>query len=377
MKIGVPKEIKDNEFRVALTPAGAHALTAAGHEVLVERGAGEGSGFRDEEFLGTGAKIVADAAEVWGGADLILKVKEPLPEEFVHFREGQILFAYLHLAAAVPLARELARKRVTAIAYETVQTDSGALPLLTPMSEVAGRMAVQVGARFLEAFQGGRGVMLGGIPGVPPADVVIVGGGTVGTNAAKMALGLGARVTILDKSADRLRALDDLFQGRAITVMSNAYNIAAAVRQADLLIGAVLVPGAKAPKLVTEAMVKTMKPGAVIVDVAVDQGGSVETVDRATTHSDPVYVKHGVVHYAVSNIPGAVPRTSTLGLTNATLPYVSDLAAKGFERAVREDAALSRGVNVHAGHIVHEAVARDVGLPYVPLAETMAVVHWS
>jgi len=375
MIIGVPKEVKNNEFRVALTPAGAHALAAAGHEVLVERGAGKGSGFADEEFVGAGAKIAVDAAEVWGRADLVLKVKEPQPEEFVHFREGQMLFTYLHLAAAVPLAHELVRKRVTAIAYETVQLDSGALPLLTPMSEVAGRMSVQVGAQFLEAFHGGRGVLLGGIPGVPPADVVIVGGGTVGTNAAKMALGLGASVTVLDKSADRLRALDDLFLGRVTTLMSNAYNIAAAVRKADLLIGAVLIPGAKAPKLVTEEMVKTMKAGAVIVDVAVDQGGSVETVDRVTTHSDPVYVKHGVVHYAVSNIPGAVPRTSTLGLTNVTLPYVLDLANKGFERAVRESVPLSRGVNAHAGQIVHEAVARDVGLPYVPLTETISVIN--
>ena len=366
--VGVPKEMKNNEFRVALTPDGAHMLVSSGHEVLIESGAGDGSGFSDADYAQAGAQIVGSAADVWARSDMIIKVKEPIPDEYVHFRERQIVFAYLHLAAAPDLAREFVRKKVTAIAYETIRLPDGSLPLLTPMSEVAGRMSVQIGAHFLEKYNGGRGVLLGGVPGVPPADVIILGGGIVGTNAAKMAVGLGANVVIIERSAERMRYLDDMFGGRVRTLMSSPLNIANAVRKADLLIGAVLIPGAKAPKLVTEQMVATMKKGAVIVDVAVDQGGSVETVDRVTTHSDPVYVKHGVVHYAVSNIPGAVPRTSTLALTNATISYALELANKGFEKAIRENEPLRQGVNVHAGNITHPAVAEAVGMPYVPLA---------
>jgi len=360
--------MKNNEFRVALTPDGAHMLVSSGHEVLIESGAGDGSGFSDADYAQAGAQIVGSAADVWARSDMIIKVKEPIPDEYVHFRERQIVFAYLHLAAAPDLAREFVRKKVTAIAYETIRLPDGSLPLLTPMSEVAGRMSVQIGAHFLEKYNGGRGVLLGGVPGVPPADVIILGGGIVGTNAAKMAVGLGANVVIIERSAERMRYLDDMFGGRVRTLMSSPLNIANAVRKADLLIGAVLIPGAKAPKLVTEQMVATMKKGAVIVDVAVDQGGSVETVDRVTTHSDPVYVKHGVVHYAVSNIPGAVPRTSTLALTNATISYALELANKGFEKAIRENEPLRQGVNVHAGNITHPAVAEAVGMPYVPLA---------
>ena len=364
--VGVPREVKDSEFRVALTPAGAHVLAEAGHRVVVQAGAGEGSGFSDEAYRRAGAVIVADAADVWSQADLVVKVKEPVEQEYRYFREGMTIFAYLHLAAAPRLAKAMLESGVTGVAYETVQLPSGALPLLAPMSEVAGRMSVQVGAQFLESFCGGRGVLLGGVPGVPPADVVIVGGGVVGLNAAKIAVGMGASVTVIDKSAERLRYLDDVFGGRVTTLMSNPHHIAAAARRADLLIGAVLVPGARAPRLVTEAMVRSMKKGAVIVDVAVDQGGSVETVDRATTHRDPVYVKHGVVHYAVANIPGAVPRTSTLALTNATLPYVLELADKEIADAARDNPALRSGVNVHRRMICHPAVAEAVGLPYAP-----------
>lgn len=365
--IGVPKEIKNNENRVALTPAGAHMLTLAGHEVVVERLAGTGSGFLDEEYAQAGAVISETAADVWGRADMIMKVKEPIAEEFEYFREGLLLFTYLHLAAAPTLTGELVRRGVTGIAYETIQAANGSLPLLTPMSEVAGRMAVQVGAQFLEKPYGGRGILLGGVPGVPPGVVVILGGGIVGTNAAKMALGLGADVVIVERSADRMRAIDDIFGGRVRTLMSNSLNIANAVQKADLLIGAVLIPGARAPKLVTEAMVSQMKKGAVIVDVAVDQGGTIETVDRVTTHSDPTYEKHGVIHYAVANMPGAVPRTSTFALTNVTFGYALELANKGFDRAVQDNVSLRSGVNTFGGHVTHPAVAEAVGLPYHPL----------
>jgi len=367
MIVGLPKEIKNQEYRVALTPAGCEMLAKQGTEVVVQRGAGEGSGFRDEEYEASGSRIEDKAEDVWAAADLIVKVKEPLPEEFGYFREGQILFTYLHLAAAPDLAKALTEKRVTAIAYETIQAPNGSLPLLTPMSEVAGRMSVQEGAKYLEAFQGGRGVLLGGVPGVPPAEVIIIGGGIVGTNAAKMAMGLGAEVVVLEKNGDRMRYLDDVFQGRLRTLTSNPYNIANAVRKADLLIGAVLVPGARAPRLVTEEMVKTMKKGAVIVDVAVDQGGSIATVDRATTHENPVYEKHGVIHYAVANMPGAVPRTSTLALTNVTIDYLLALASQGFRQSVTASPMLALGVNAYQGAITHPQVADAVGAPYVNL----------
>jgi alanine dehydrogenase len=369
--IGVPKEIKDNENRVAISPAGIDAFVEAGHEVLIETGAGEGSGFFDEVFIEHGAKIAQSAEEVWSSAEVVLKVKEPQPSEYRYFREDLILFTYLHLAAEPELTRALMESKVTAIAYETIQLDNGSLPLLTPMSEVAGRMSVQIGAQFLEKPKGGKGVLLGGVPGVLPGNVVIIGGGTVGTNAAKMALGLGAQVTILDVNPDRLRELDDIFRGQVRTLMSNSYNIGQAVQQADLLIGAVLVPGRRAPRLVTEEMVKTMSTGSVIVDVAIDQGGSIETIDRVTTHSNPTIVKHGVVHYAVANIPGAVPRTSTLALTNVTIPYAVQIANKGVERAVKENRALALGVNTMKGHVTHQAVAESLDLSHVPLSDVL------
>ncbi len=371
MIIGLPKEIKLQEYRVALTPAGCGMLAQQGHEVIVQQDAGAGSGFPNEEYAAAGATIAESAAEVWTKADMIVKVKEPLPEEFVYFREGLILFTYLHLAAAQELAKALVDRQVTGIAYETIQLPNGSLPLLVPMSEVAGRMSVQEGAKYLEAFFGGRGVLLGGVPGVPPAEVVIIGGGIVGTNAAKMALGLGAEVVVLEKNSERMRYLDDVFQGRLRTLSSNPYNIANAVRKADLLIGAVLVPGARAPRLVTEEMVMTMKKGAVIVDVAVDQGGSIETIDRVTTHEHPTYVKHGVIHYAVANMPGAVPRTSTLALTNATIDYVMQLASRGFEAAVAMNGALALGVNAHRGAITHNSVAQAVGMHYTELQSVL------
>ncbi|WP_411504209.1 alanine dehydrogenase [Brevibacillus centrosporus] len=372
MIIGVPKEIKNNENRVGLTPAGVSSYKQAGHRVLVEMHAGMGSGFGDEDYLAAGAEIFEKAADVWSYADMICKVKEPLPDEYPYFRENQILFTYLHLAPEKELTKQLMDKKVVAIAYETIQTDDRALPLLMPMSEVAGRMSVQIGAQFLEKPHGGKGILLGGVPGVPPGKVVIVGGGIVGTNAAKMAIGLGADVTILDINANRLRELDDTFQGRLHTLMSNHYNLAEAVKHADLLIGAVLIPGARAPRLVTEEMVKSMSPGSVIVDVAIDQGGSIETVDRISTHSDPTYVKHGVVHYSVANMPGAVPRTSTIALSNVTLPYGLLLANKGYRAAISQHRALARGVNVINGHIVYEAVAKSLQLPYTPMDDVLS-----
>lgn len=371
MIVGVPKEIKANENRVAITPAGVAELARAGHKVLIEREAGLGSGIEDGEYEAQGAKILPRAADVWAGAEMILKVKEPLPAEYDLMREGQIIFTYLHLAPALELTKALLERRVVGIAYETVQPDDGSLPLLTPMSEVAGRMSVQIGAEFLQKNRGGRGVLLGGVPGVPPAEVVIIGGGTVGLNAAKIAIGMGAHVTILDKNPNRLRYLDDVLHGNVITVMSNFHTVERSVQYADLLIGAVLLPGAKAPRLVTEEMVKKMKPGSVIVDVAIDQGGCIETIDRATTHDDPVYEKYGVLHYAVANIPGAVPRTSTYALTNVTLPYALEIAQKGYRRAARENKALARGINVLNGHVVYEAVAEAHNLPYVPLEEVL------
>lgn len=356
MIIGVPKEIKNNEHRVGLTPSTAASFHQAGHEVWVETNAGYGIGFTDQDYLGAGARIVSSAREVWS-ADMVVKVKEPLPEEYGYFREGLILYTYLHLAPELELTRALVDSKVTAIAYETIQLDNGSLPLLMPMSEVAGRMSIQIGAHFLERAHGGKGVLLSGVPGVEPAKVAIIGGGIVGTNAAKMAIGLGADVRIVDINADRLRQLDDLFQGRVKTVMSNPYNIMEAVRQADLVVGAILIPGARAPRLVTEAMVKQMSPGSVIVDVAIDQGGSIETIDRITTHDQPTYEKHGVVHYAVANMPGAVARTSTLALTNVTVPYGLQIANKGFRQAALDNKALAKGINVICGQVACKAVA--------------------
>jgi alanine dehydrogenase len=363
MKIGVPKEIKNNENRVAITPAGVMTLVKAGHEVYIEKGAGLGSGFFDEEYEKAGATIVSSAQEAWS-AEMVMKVKEPLPQEFSYFREGLILFTYLHLAAEEALTKELIEKKVVGIAYETVQLPNGALPLLTPMSEVAGRMSVQVGAQFLEKPHGGKGILLGSVPGVRRGKVTIIGGGVAGTNAAKMAVGLGAEVTILDINPDRLRELDDLFGDRVTTLMSNSYNIAESVQQSDLVIGAVLIPGAKAPKLVTEEMIRSMSPGSVLVDIAIDQGGIFETTDRVTTHDDPIYVKHGVVHYAVANMPGAVPRTSTFALTNVTVPYALQIANKGYREACLQNEALLKGINTLNGYITYEAVAQAHGLPY-------------
>jgi len=371
MIIGIPKEIKNNENRVAITPSGVSSLVGRGHRVFVESGAGAGSGFADEDYSKAGAQIAA-ASEVWSRVEMVLKVKEPLPSEYAYFRKGLILFAYLHLAAERKLAQALVDSGVTAVAYETVEA-GGRLPLLTPMSEVAGRMSVQIGAQFLEKPHGGIGILLSGIPGVHRGKVTIIGGGVVGTNAAKIAIGLGGDVTLMDSNPDRLRALDDLFGKSVNTVISNPANIAECVKESDLVIGAVLIPGAKAPKLVTEEMVMTMKSGSVIVDVAIDQGGIFETVDGVTTHDNPTYIKHGVVHYAVANMPGAVSRTSTIGLTNATMPYVLEIADKGLARAANENAALAKGLNVAEGQITCEPVARDLGFPYVPYEKVLMV----
>ena len=359
MIVGVPREIKPGEQRVALTPAGAHALAAAGHRVIFEADAGVGSGLRDQEYTAVGAEI-GGVDDVWRRAEMILKVKEPVPAEYSRLRAGQVLFTYLHLAPAPQLTRALRDSDVIAVAYETVQRSDGSLPLLTPMSEVAGRLAVQEGAFYLGRAHGGRGILLGGVPGVPPGNVVVIGAGTVGLNAVRMAVGLGADVSILDVNPDRLRTVDDLYHGRVVTIMSNAFNQQAVVRRADLLIGAVLITGARAPVLVTAAMVETMKEGAVIVDVAVDQGGSVETI-HPTTLLDPTYVVSGVLHYGVANMPALVPRTSTFALANATLPYVLQLAARGPRDAVRADPALARGVNVWRGRVIHPAVASSLG----------------
>ena len=371
MKIGIPKEIKNNENRVAITPAGVAAFVKDGHGVIIENNAGVGSGITNEDYISAGAKIIENAADIWGQAEMIMKVKEPLPSEYGFFREGLILFTYLHLAPEPELTEALMAKKVLAIAYETVQLENGSLPLLTPMSEVAGRMSIQVGAQFLEKPQGGKGILLGGVPGVATGKVVIIGGGIVGTNAAKMAVGLGADVTIIERSLDRMRYLDDIFGTKVKTIMSNSYNIAQAVKEADLIVGAVLIPGAKAPHLVTEEMVKTMKQGSVIVDVAIDQGGSIATIDRVTTHSDPVFEKHGVVHYSVANMPGAVPRTSTFALTNTTLPYALEIAHKGGIKAVNENKALKLGVNVANGFVTYEAVAVSLGHEYVPVDKAL------
>lgn len=372
MIIGIPKEIKDNENRVSLTPSGVYDLVHHGHEVLVETGAGLGSGFTDEVYMEVGAKIVSSAREVWD-AEMVMKVKEPLASEYEYFKRGQILFTFLHLAAEPELTKALIDKGVVAIAYETIQLANGALPILTPMSEVAGRMCVQIGTHFLENHAGGKGALLGGVPGVAPANVVIIGGGVVGTNAAKMALGLGADVTIIDMNVDRLRQLDDLFEGKVRTCASNMFNVEEQVKRADLLIGAVLIPGARTPRIVSERMVMQMTPGSVIIDVAVDQGGAIETIERITTHSDPVYEKHGVIHYAVANIPGAVSRTSTIALSNVTVPYALQIANKGYERACIENSALAKGVNVISGKVTYKAVADAHNLPYIPLEKMLEI----
>lgn len=370
MVIGVPKEIKNNENRVSLVPAGARALTEEGHSVLVEHAAGLGSGIPDERYVEAGARL-AKADDIFAGADLIVKVKEPQPIEYAKFRPNQILFTYLHLAPLAELTRALMSSGVVAIAYETMADDSGSLPLLTPMSEVAGRMSIMVGAFYLQKTLGGRGILLSGVPGVPPADVVIIGGGVVGTNAAKIALGMGARVVIIESSAKRMQYLDDIFAGHVVTLASNRTHIGEALRRTDLCVGAVLVAGARAPHVVTRDMIKLMKPGSVIVDVAVDQGGCVETT-RPTTHTDPVYEVDGVVHYCVANMPAAVPRTSTFALTNATLPHVLTLARHGLEKAVSASDMLRRGVNIYRGQVVYKAVAEDQGLPYRDLNELLS-----
>lgn len=363
MKIGIPREIKNNENRVALTPAGVMTLTQAGHELFVEKNAGEESGFKDEQYQQAGATIAENPDDAWK-QEMIMKVKEPLPEEYHYFYEGMILFTYLHLAAESELTQALIDKKVTAVAYETVQLENGTLPLLTPMSEVAGRMATQIGASFLEKYRGGRGILLSGIPGVRRGKVTIIGGGVVGTNAAKIALGMGAKVTIIDLNPERLRQLDDIFGSDIQTLMSNALNLTEVLKESDLAIGAVLIPGAKAPKLITEEMVSNMPEGAVIVDVAIDQGGIFETSDKITTHDNPTYSRSGVLHYAVANMPGAVPRTSTIGLTNVTVPYAMMLADKGLKKACQENESLRKGINTLKGYVTYRAVAEAHQLEY-------------
>lgn len=370
MRVGVPSEIKTHEYRVGLTPISVRELTHHGHEVLIETNAGVGSGYSDEQYVAAGAKIVASAQDVFSAADMVVKVKEPMAPEIAMLRDGQVLFTYLHLAADKTQTEGLMASGCTAIAYETVTANDGSLPLLAPMSEVAGRMAVQVGAHCLEKEQGGRGMLLGGIPGVGVADVVVIGGGSVGANAARMAMGLEARVTVLDKSIVRLRELELQYGTTLNTIYSTVGALEQYVARADLVIGAVLAPGAAAPKIVTREMVKSMAPGAVVVDVAIDQGGCFET-SRPTSHDDPTYVEEGVIHYCVTNMPGAVPRTSTQGLCNATLPFVTALANKGWRQACADDSHLLAGLNVHAGNVTYEAVARDLELAYVPAAEAL------
>ncbi len=369
MIVGIPAEVKDNEFRVAATPEGVRELTRAGHEVVVESGAGAGSALPDEQFEAAGARILRDADALFAAADMIVKVKEPQPQEYGRFREGQILFTYLHLAADKALTEFLMERKVASVAYETVELEDGRLPLLAPMSEIAGRMAPQVGAYFLERPYAGRGVLMGGASGVAPARVVVLGAGMAGLNAAWIAAGMEAEVVVVDRNVDRLRFVDQIQRGRIQTMMSSALAIERLVLEADLVIGAVLIPGARAPHLVTREMVTRMRPGAVIVDVSIDQGGCVETA-HVTTHSDPTYVVDDVVHYCVGNMPGAVPRTSTYALTNVTLPYAIDIASKGLDRAVREDVALALGVNVHAGALTNEGVAEAHGMAHTPLGES-------
>jgi alanine dehydrogenase len=370
MIIGVPKEVKDHESRVGITPAGAKALTEAGHQVLIEHNAGQLSSFPDDDYQTVGAEIVGHATDLWRASEMIVKVKEPVEKEYHNFRDGLVLFTYLHLAPLQELTDVLLNRGVTGIAYETVKDRTGALPLLTPMSEVAGRLSVQIGAAYLEKEHGGRGVLLGGVPGVPPGNVCIIGGGIVGTNAAKMALGLGAKVTLVDLNLNRLRDLDDIFNGRVFTLASNSYNLERAAREADLLIGGVLIPGAAAPKLITKQMVSRMKKGAVIVDVAIDQGGCIETA-RPTTHSNPSYEVDGVVHYCVTNMPAAVPNTSTLALTNATFPYVLKLANLGAEAALKSDPGFAEGLNTYKGKLTYKAVADNQKREFTPASSLL------
>ncbi|REK10405.1 MAG: alanine dehydrogenase [Acidobacteria bacterium] len=370
MRVGVPREVKDHEYRVGLIPASVHALVEDGHEVLVERGAGEGSGILDEEYEAAGASLVEAADDVWARSEMIVKVKEPVAVEFDRMQRDQILFTYLHLAPLPELTTALLEKKVTGVAYETITDRTGGLPLLTPMSEVAGRMAVLVGNYYLQRPYGGRGTLLCGVPGVPPGDVVIIGGGIVGLNSARVALGLGARVTVLDTNVSRLRYIDDLFRGAITTLASNHHNVMAAMSRADLVVGAVLIPGRSAPKLISRAMLKEMKPGSVLVDVAVDQGGCAETT-RATTHSDPVYEVDGVVHYCVANMPGAVPRTSTFALNSVTLPFARTLARGPLSEVLREDEGLRNGVNTYAGRITYRAVAESQERPFSELGELL------
>ncbi|OZU89368.1 alanine dehydrogenase [Virgibacillus indicus] len=371
MIIGIPKEIKNNENRVAMTPAGVVNLLGAGHKVIVEADAGLGSSFTNNEYKEAGAEVLESASEVWGKAEMIMKVKEPLESEYHYFRKGLILFTYLHLANEPELTKALVENEVTAIAYETI-TVNNTLPLLTPMSEVAGRMASQIGAQYLEKSKGGKGILLSGVPGVERGKVTVIGGGVVGTNAAKIALGLGADVTIIDLNPARLRQLEDIFGSSIQTLMSNPFNIAEAVKDSDLVVGSVLIPGARAPKLVSEEMVKSMQPGSVIVDVAIDQGGNFETVDHVTSHDDPIYEKHGVLHYAVPNIPGAVPRTATVALTNVTIPYATQIASKGYVKAIQDNPAIKSGVNVVNGKVTLEAVAKDLGYEYASVDEAVS-----
>ena len=370
MKIGIPKEIKNNENRVSLSPSGVHALVEQGHTVFVETNAGLGSYFEDVDYREAGAEIVSEQAKIWD-VDMVVKVKEPLESEYQFFKEGLILFTYLHLANEEKLTQALVDNKVIGIAYETVQLPDKSLPLLSPMSEVAGRMSTQIGAEFLQKVNGGMGILLGGVPGVPKGKVTIIGGGQAGTNAAKIALGLGADVTVLDVNPKRLQELDDLFNGRVHTIMSNPLNIEMFVKDSDLVVGAVLIPGAKAPNLVTEDMIKQMKAGSVIVDIAIDQGGIFETTDKITTHDDPTYTKHGVVHYAVANMPGAVPRTSTLALNNATLPFAQTLANKGYREAFKSNHALSLGLNTYKGHVTNKGVAEAFNLEYTSVEDAL------
>lgn len=370
MKVGIPREVKDNEYRVALTPAGVHELVGQGHQVCVERGAGLGSAIPDEEYAAAGAAVLAGAAEVWGSADLVLKVKEPAPEEFPLLRKDQVLFTYLHLAASRECTEALLAAGTTAIAYETVETGGGALPLLAPMSEVAGRIAPQVGAYHLMRSAGGRGVLPGGVPGTPPARAVVIGVGVAGWNAAQIAVGMGFHVTLLDRDIARLRAAAQGFGTRVRTIVSHGLELERAVLGADLVIGAVLVPGARAPRLVSSELVSRMKPGSVLVDIAIDQGGCFED-SRPTTHAEPVFRAHDAVFYCVANMPGVVPSTSTSALTNVTLPYVMELARHGWRGALRRDPALALGLNVHGGHVVYGPVAEEHGLPHAGVREVL------